>query len=121
MCGAGSGPDGIMLFAFATYFQANGNWYWLELSTDPSTQTFKGPATYTIPAYIYTVNPMGPDQPLYKGTVQLTVSKAQAPDFDGAVQGTLSGLEVVGSQSQVTLSGTWTSGVVKGDFKLTRD
>jgi hypothetical protein len=29
MCGAGSGPDGIMLFAFATYFQANGNWYWL--------------------------------------------------------------------------------------------
>ena len=78
------------------------------MSTDPSTQTFKGPATYTIPAYIYTVNPMGPDQPLYKGTVQLTVSKAQAPDFDGAVQGTLSGLEVVGSQSQVTLSGTWT-------------
>src|SRR5438445_3872245 len=77
MCGAGSGPDGIMLFAFATYFQANGNWYWPELSTDPSVQTYKGPGTYTIPAYLYTVGPLGPDQRLYKGTAQLAVRSAQ--------------------------------------------
>jgi hypothetical protein len=106
-CGAGSGPDGITLFAFATYFQANGNWYWLLLSTDPSVQRYNGPGTYSIPAYLYTVGPIGPDQPLYEGTAQLTVSKAQAPDFGGSVQGTLSGLEIVGSQSQVTVSGAW--------------
>ena len=108
MCGAGSGPDGIMLFAFATYFQANGNWYWLILSTDPSTQRYNGPGMYTIPAYLYTVGPIGPDRPLYEGAAQLTVSKAQAPDFGGSVQASLNGLEVVGSQSQVTVSGTWT-------------
>jgi hypothetical protein len=108
MCGAGSGPDGIMLFAFATYFEANGNWYWLLLSTDTSVQTYKGPGTYTIPAYIYTVGPMGPDQPLYKGTAQLTVSQAQFPDFGGSVQATLNGLEIVGTQSQVTVGGDWT-------------
>ena len=108
MCGAGSGPDGIMLFAFATYFEANGNWYWLLLSTDPSVQTYKGPGTYTIPAYLYTVGPLGPDQPLYKGTAQLTVGRAQFPDFDGSVQATLNGLEIVGAQSQVTVSGDWT-------------
>jgi hypothetical protein len=107
-CGAGSGPDGIMLFAFATYFQANGNWYWLLLSTDPSVQRYNGPGTYTIPAYLYTVGPIGPDQPLYKGTAQLTVSTAQFPDFAGSVQATLNGLEVVGSQSQVMVGGTWT-------------
>jgi len=103
MCGAGSGPDGIMLFAFATYFQANGNWYWLLLSTDPSAQRYNGPGTYSIPAYLYTVGPMGPDQPLYKGTAQFTVSKAQFPDFGGSVQATMKGLEI-----EVTVSGTWT-------------
>ena len=100
MCGAGSGPDGIMLFAFATYFEANGNWYWLLLSTDPSVQTYKGPGTYTIPAYLYTVGPLGPDQPLYKGTAQLTVGRAQFPDFDGSVQATLNGLEIVGANDR---------------------
>lgn len=108
MCGAGSGPDGIMLFAFATYFQANGNWYWLLLSTDPSSQRYNGPGTYSIPAYLYTVGPIGPDQPLYKGTAQLTVSTAQAPDFGGSVQATMKGLEIVGSPAEVTVSGTWT-------------
>jgi len=108
MCGAGSGPDGIMLFAFATYFQANGNWYWLLLSTDPSAQRYNGPGTYSIPAYLYTVGPIGPDQPLYKGTAQLTVSQAQFPDFGGSVEATLKGLEIVGSQAEVTVSGTWT-------------
>jgi len=108
MCGAGSGPDGIMLFAFATYFQANGNWYWLLLSTDPSAQRYNGPGTYSIPAYIYTVGPIGPDQPLYKGTAQLTVSQAQFPDFGGSVEATLKGLEIVGSQAELTVSGTWT-------------
>jgi len=91
-------------FAFATYFEANGNWYWLLLSTDPSAQTYKGPGTYTIPAYLYT----GSGQPLYKGTAQLTVSNAQFPDFGGSVQATLNGLEIVGTQSQVTVSGDWT-------------
>src|SRR6266566_3869419 len=108
MCGAGSGPDGIMLFAFATYFQANGNWYWLLLSTDPSAQRYNGPGTYSIPTYIYTVGPIGPDQPLYKGTAQLTVSQAQFPDFGGSVEATLKGLEIVGSQAELTVSGTWT-------------
>ena len=108
MCGAGSGPDGIMVFAFATYFEANGNWYWLLLSTDPSAQRYSGPGTYTIPAYLYTVGPIGPDQPLYKGTAQLTVSRAQFPDFGGSVQATLNGLEIVGTQPEVTVSGDWT-------------
>jgi len=77
------------------------------LSTDPSAQKYSGPGTYTIPAYIYTVGPIGPGQVLYEGTAQLTVSTAQFPNFGGSVQATLRGLEVIGSPSQVTVTGAW--------------
>lgn len=106
-CGVGSGPDGVTLFAFATYFQSNGIWYWLGLTTDKSVQQYRGPGTYSAKASLYTVGPSGPSNVLYEGTVQLTVTSDSRPDT-GSVSGTLTGLEVVAPQSRVTVSGSWT-------------
>jgi len=106
-CGAGTGPNGTV-FAFATYFQAAETWYWLDFSTDPRVQQYSGPGTYKVPGWLYTVGPGGSGQVLYEGTVQLTVTSDRRPDASGSVQGTLTGLEVIAPQSQVTISGTWT-------------
>jgi hypothetical protein len=108
MCGAGTGQDGLVVFAFATYFQVGGVWYWVEFSNDPTVQQYKGPGTYTVPAWVYTVGPSGPGQVLYEGTVRLTVTSARPPTYSGTVDGSLTGLEVIAPQSQVTVTGTWT-------------
>jgi hypothetical protein len=106
MCGAGTGPDGT-IFAFATYFQVGATWYWLEFTTAPTAPQYHGPGTYRALAWLYTVGPDGPSQPLLEGSVQLTVASDSRPD-SGSVQGTLTGLEVIAPQSQVTISGSWT-------------
>lgn len=106
MCGTGTGPDGT-LFAFATYFQVGTTWYWLEFTTDLAAPQYHGPGTYKAPAWLYTVGPDGPGQPLYEGTVQLTVTSDRRPD-SGSVQGTLTGLEIIAPLSQVTVGGAWT-------------
>ena len=107
VCGVGSGQDGLIVFAFATYFQVGGAWYWVEFSTDPTVQPYKGPGTYTVPAWVYTVGLNGPGQVLYEGTVRLTVTSDRPPNYSGSVEGTLTGLEVIAPQSQITISGTW--------------
>ncbi len=43
----------------------------------------------------------------FDGTVQLTVGSDTRPD-SGSVQGTLTGLEIIAPQSQVTVGGAWT-------------
>jgi hypothetical protein len=48
-----------------------------------------------------------PGQALYEGKVQLTVTSDRRPN-SGSVQRTLTGLEVIAPQSQVTVAGTWT-------------
>jgi hypothetical protein len=106
MCGAATGPDGSV-FAFATYFQVGATWYWLEFTTGQAAPRYHGPGIYKAPGWIYTVGPDGPSQPLFEGNVQLTVTSDSRPD-SGSVQGTLTGLEVIAPQSQVTISGTWT-------------
>jgi hypothetical protein len=101
-CGAGG-----TLFEFATYFQAGGAWYWLDVSTNVAGQEYRGTGTYKAPAWLYTVGPNGPDQVLYEGTVQLTLT-TDRPPYQGSVEGTLTGLEIIAPESEVRLSGTWT-------------
>jgi hypothetical protein len=105
-CGFGTGPSGA-IFAFATYFQSGSTWYWLGFYSDPSVKQYSGPGTYSAIGSLYAVGPNGPDNVLYKGTVQLTVTSDGRPDT-GSVNGTLTGLEVIAPQSQVTVSGSWT-------------
>jgi hypothetical protein len=105
-CGFGTGPSGA-IFAFATYFQSANTWYWLGFYSDPSAKQYSGPGTYTAIGSLYEVGANGPDNVLYKGTVQLTVTSDGRPDT-GSVNGTLTGLEVIAPQSQVTVSGSWT-------------
>lgn len=71
-------------------------------------QQYKGPGTYTVPAWVDTAGPNGPGQVLYEGTVQLTITSERPPTYNGRVEGTLTGLEVIAPQSKVTVSGTWT-------------
>lgn len=106
-CGAATGPSGT-IFAFALYFQAGGNWYWLDFSTDPTAQRYNGLGTYGVPAWLYSIGPNGPGQVLYEGTAQLTVTSQQDGHYTGSVRATLRGLEVTGTQSSVTVSGDWT-------------
>jgi hypothetical protein len=105
-CGFGTGPSGA-IFAFATYFQSANTWYWLGFYSDPSAKQYTGPGTYTAIGSLYAVGANGPDNVLYKGTVQLTVTSDGRPDT-GSVNGTLTGLEVIAPQSQLTVSGSWT-------------
>jgi hypothetical protein len=102
-CGAGTGA----IFAFATYFQSGGTWYWLVFTSDPSVKQYSGPGTYPAMAALYTVGPNGPNNVLLEGTVQLTVTSDRRTDT-GSVSGTLTGLEVIAPQSQMMVSGNWT-------------
>jgi hypothetical protein len=105
-CGSGAGPSGA-IFVFATYFQSGDTWFWLGFSSDPSVKQYSGPGTYTAIGSLYAVGPNGPNNVLYKGTVQLTVTSDGRLDT-GTVSGTLNGLEVIASQSQVVVGGGWT-------------
>jgi hypothetical protein len=106
-CGSGAGPSGA-IFEFAAYFQSGSTWYWLQFYSDPSLKQYTAPGTYTGLGSLYQVGASGPNNVLYKGTVQLTVaSEARAAASAGSVSGTLTGLEVIAPQSQVTLGGSW--------------
>jgi hypothetical protein len=105
-CGFGTGPSGA-IFAFATYFQSGSTWYWLGFYSDPSVKEYGGPGTYTAIGSLYAVGPNGPDNVLFKGTVQLTVTSDARAASAGSVSGTLTGLEVIAPQSQVTVGGSW--------------
>jgi hypothetical protein len=101
-CGAGSGPDNIMLYAFATYFQANGAWYYVSFSTDRAVQAYHGPGTYTAQASLSAV----PGGPMFKGTAQLTVTSAPAFKLHtGRVSATLSWTD--DPRQKISISGTW--------------
>jgi hypothetical protein len=106
-CGFGSGSSGAV-FAFATYFQSGGVWYWLGFTTDLDVKQYSGPGTYPAKGSLYTVGPNGPTSVLFEGTVQLTVTSDSRSASAGSVSGTLTGLEVIAPQSQVTAGGSWT-------------
>ncbi len=100
-CGFGTGPSGA-IFVFATYFQSGDTWFWLGFSSDPSVKQYSGTGTYMAIGSLYAVGPNGPNNVLYKGTVQLTVTSDSRLDT-GTVSGTLNA-----SQSQVVVGGGWT-------------
>jgi hypothetical protein len=101
-CGAGSGPDNIMLYGFATYFQSNGAWYYVSLMTDRAVQPYHGPGTYTAQASLYAV-PHGPE---FKGTAQFTVTSAPAFKLHtGRVSGSLGWTD--DPRQKISISGTW--------------
>jgi hypothetical protein len=105
-CGFGTGPSGAIL-AFATYFQSGDTWYLLDIFSNTSVKQNSGPGTYEAIGSLYAVGPNGPTNLLFKGTAQLTVTSDRRPDA-GSVSGRLSGVEVIGSQSRPTVSGSWT-------------
>ena len=106
-CGSGAGPSGS-IFEFAAYFQSGTTWYWIQLYSDPFVKQYRSPGTYTALGSLYSVGPNGPDNVLYKGTVQLIVTSDARAASAGSVSGTLTGLEVIAPQSQVNVSGSWT-------------
>ncbi len=105
-CGSGAGPSGS-IFEFAAYFQSGTTWYWIQLYSDPSVNQYRIPGTYTALGSLYSVGTNGPNNVLYKGEVQLTVTSDARAASAGTVSGTLTGLEVIAPQSQVTLGGSW--------------
>jgi hypothetical protein len=106
-CGAGSGPNGE-LFSYAAYFQAQGAWYLVKYETDYLSRQYKGPGTYTVPAAIYPRAPGGPADPLYIGSVQLTVVGYRAGRWIGSVSGTLDWTGSTTEKAQVKISGGFT-------------
>ena len=106
-CGFGTGPSGT-IFAFAAYFQLGDTWFLLDFFTNTMVEQYSGPGTYEAIGSLYTVGPNGPNNLLYKGTVQLTVTSDRHAGSAGSVSGTLTGLEVIAPQSQVMVSGAWT-------------
>jgi hypothetical protein len=106
-CGAGSGPDGE-LFSFAAYFQSQGAWYLIKFETDYLSRQYKGPGTYTVKAAIYPRAPTGPADPIYAGSVQLTVSGYRAGHWAGSVRGTLDWTGSTTEKAPVEISGGFT-------------
>jgi hypothetical protein len=105
-CGFGSGPNGA-LFDFGAYFQVGDTWYLIDFFTNTSVKQYSGPGTYEAIGSLYSVGSNGPTNLLFKGTAQLTVTSDRRPDA-GSVSATLNGVEVIGSQSRLTVSGGWT-------------
>lgn len=103
-CGFGSGPSGS-IFAFATWFQYRGQWYLITFSTDPSRQQYRGPGTYAAASNLYPYASFGAD-PIFAGTVQLTVTSDKAPDT-GSVRGTLDWIGEPAGTPPLTVTGNW--------------
>jgi hypothetical protein len=102
-CGIGGGGDG-MLIGFGTYFQVDGVWYSLSISSDPLLRQYSGPGTYTARAWLF-----GPTQRLYSGTVRLTVTADHYPGpYRGSVQGTIDRVGTTTQQPHQSVSGSWT-------------
>ena len=106
-CGAGTGPDGE-LFSFAAYFQSQGAWYLIKFETDYLSRQYKGLGTYAVKAAIYPRAPDGQADPMYSGSVQLTVSGNRGPSWFGTVSGTLDWTGSTTEKAQVNISGGWT-------------
>ena len=120
-CGAATGPGGE-LFSFAAYFQSQGTWYLIKFETDYVSRQYKRPGTYTVQAAIYSfraetssgivlMDPralVGPADPNYSGSVQLTVTGYRAGRWVGSVSGTLDWTGSTTEKAQVNISGGWT-------------
>jgi hypothetical protein len=103
-CGAGSGPDRVLIFAYGLYFQIDQKWVLLSTSTDRTTQPYKGPGVYTARAWLWSIDAKGLRGLEYQGTVQLAVTRDQPPDA-----GTVSGeLRSAAGNGLVTVNGGWT-------------
>lgn len=101
-CGAGSGPDNIVIYSFATYFQSNGAWYYASFTTDRAVQQYHGPGTYTAQAWLNAP----PTGPMFKGTAQFTVTSDPAFKLHtGRVSGSLSWTD--DPRQKISISGTW--------------
>jgi hypothetical protein len=102
-CGIGGGGDGMMI-GFGTYFQVDGVWYSLSISSDPLLRQYSGPGTYTARAWLF-----GPTQRLYSGTVRITVTADHYPGpYRGSVQGTIDRVGTTTQQPHLSVAGTWT-------------
>jgi hypothetical protein len=108
-CGAGSGPDGLLIYAFATYFQSKGAWYYVTFWTDKTVQQFNGLGIYTAQAYLSPVATMGGTDPMFTGSVQLAVTSQGGNKFGGLQTGSVSGSLAWTDdlQQKLTISGTW--------------
>ena len=103
LCGIGGGGDGMMI-GFGTYFQVDGVWYSLSISSDPLLRQYTGPGTYTARAWLF-----GPTQRLYSGTVRMTVTADHYPGpYRGSIQGTIDRVGTTTQQPHQSVSGTWT-------------
>jgi hypothetical protein len=104
-CGSGSGPDGKRIYVFATYFQSSDVWYYISFSTDPAKLLYQGPGTYTVKAWLSPVAMLGPTDPMFIGSAQLTVisdTRLQS----GRVVASLGWTD--DPQQKVLISGSWT-------------
>jgi hypothetical protein len=100
-CGFGSGPDNITIFSYGVYFQIGSSWYQLVADTDKAVQPYHGPGTYAARA---TLGPISSNGPQYAGSVQITVSRDQAPD-GGTLTGTIT---AQAGQGVIKIRGGWT-------------
>jgi len=108
-CGSGTGPSG-RIYAFATYFQLDGAWYYVSFYTDPAVQQYHGLGTYPVRASLSPVSLVGSTEPMFTGTAQLTVTSEGGNQFGGLQNGSVSGS--LGwsddAQQKLNISGTWT-------------
>ena len=101
-CGAGSGPDNIVIYEFATYFQSSGEWYYASFTTDRAVQPYHGPGTYIAQASLHAAS----GGPTFSGTVQLTVTSDPAFRLHtGRVSGSLGWTD--DPRQKVSISGAW--------------
>ena len=111
-CGFGSGPDGKMIYEFATYFESHGVWYYVSFTTDKAVQEYHGPSTYTARTLLSPIAVGGAAESMFAGTAQLTVVSDGRNQIGG---GGLQSGKVSGSlgwtddpNQKVNISGTWT-------------
>jgi hypothetical protein len=85
-----------------------GAWCLIKFETDYLSRQYKGPGTYAVKAAIYPRAPDVPTDPIYSGSVQLTVSGYRAGRWAGSVSGTLDWTGATTEKAQVNISGSWT-------------
>lgn len=109
-CGSGSGPDRIVIYSFGLWFQVDQLWYLMTFNTDKAVGPYKGPGTYPVKADIYPyVAATGTGDPIFTGTVQLTVTDDRFPGpKTGTVSGTLTWTGAATQPYTVKVSGGWT-------------
>jgi hypothetical protein len=108
-CGSATGPSG-RIYAFATYFQSDGAWYYVTFYTDPAAQQYHGLGTYPVRASLSPISIVGSTEPMFTGTAQLTVTSEGGNQFGGLQNGSVSGSLswTDDPQQKLNISGTWT-------------